>query len=64
MTKKSKALPPGTPAPVSGQYEEKGPRGGGTGAEVTAIEGRPLPPTSKPGNKYDLVDRTKHKGSK
>jgi uncharacterized protein (DUF486 family) len=39
---------PGQNAPVSGEYEIVGPRGGDTGKERTAIKGRPLPPTPKP----------------
>jgi len=39
---------PGSKAPVSGQYGIKGPRGGDTGKEVTAVKGEPLPPTPKP----------------
>ncbi len=56
-----KRYKPGEKAPASGQYEEVGPRGGKTGHEVTSVEGKPLPPTSKPGQQYKLVDRTKHK---
>lgn len=52
----SKSSKPGTPAPASGQYR---PTGGGS--EITAIEGRPLPPTPKPGQEWNLVDRTRHK---
>jgi hypothetical protein len=40
---------PGESAPVSGEYEIKGPRGGDTGKERTAIQGKPLPPTPKSG---------------
>lgn len=50
---------PGERAPVSGQYPLVGPRGGETGHEVTAIRGRPLPPTPKPGMGYGKPDRTK-----
>ena len=57
----AKPLTPGTKAPTSGQYGLKGPRGGQTGVEVTATKGKPLPPTPKPGLKYVLVDKTKHK---
>lgn len=53
-------LRPGQSTPASGQYEEVGPRGGRTGHEVTSVEGKPLPPTSQPGNGYVLVDETKH----
>jgi hypothetical protein len=45
----------------SGQYETIGPRGGRTGHEVTGVKGKVLPPTPKPGQSYQLVDRTKHK---
>lgn len=54
-------LRPGSPAPVSGQYPVIGPRGGNTGKEVTAIQGRTLPPTSKPGQTYGTPDGTKNK---
>jgi hypothetical protein len=47
---------PGTPAPISGQYKTTS--GGG---EITAIKGKPLPPTPKPGQTWKLVDPTKHK---
>jgi hypothetical protein len=50
---------PGRPAPVSGQYPVLGPRGGSTGQEVTAIKGRPLPPTPKAGMGYGRPDPTK-----
>ena len=56
-----KKINPGTPAPASGQYQKIGPRGGKTGQEVTAVKGKPLPPTSKPKESYILVDKTKHK---
>ena len=54
------ALKPGQTAPKSGQYEEVGPRGGSTGLEVTMPKGHTLPPTSKPGNSYELVDPSKN----
>lgn len=56
----SKTLKPGQTAPRSGQYEQVGPRGGGTGKERTVTKGEPLPPTPKSGMGYKLVDRTKH----
>ena len=59
MTSSSK---PGTPAPASGQYVQVGPRGGTTGSsEITAIQGKPLPPTDRPGQQWKITDPTKHK---
>lgn len=53
---------PGQKPPDSGQFIEVGPRGGKQGnTEITGIEGKPLPPTSKPGNSWVQVDQTKHK---
>ncbi|MDD2693471.1 MAG: hypothetical protein PHY14_00895 [Candidatus Gracilibacteria bacterium] len=55
-------LTPGTETPRSGQYGLVGPRGGTAGnGEITAVRGKPLPPTPKPGMTYVLVDPTKHK---
>lgn len=55
-------IKPGTPAPISAQYGIVGPRGGRIGNnEVTAVAGKPLPPTPKPGQGYVPVDPTKHK---
>ena len=50
MTKKVQK--PGASAPASGQYAVVGPKGGKTGNEVTAVEGKPLPPTPKPGQGF------------
>lgn len=50
MTKrasKTSGLRSGNRAPESGQYEVRGPRGGATGREITAIKGKPLPPVEK-----------------
>jgi len=53
---------PGTPAPLSGQYRPVGPRGGFVSPdEITAIQGKPLPPTPAPGQGWKPVDPTKHK---
>jgi len=60
----SKKYTPGTKAPASGQYEVVGPRNGKTNKEVTSTKGKPLPPTSKPGQKYVFVDGTKNKSGK
>ncbi len=53
-----KTFKPGEKAPDSGQYRNKS-----TGNEVTVVRGEPLPPTPKPGQNYELRDRTKHKPS-
>ena len=53
---------PGEATPVSGQYEVVGPRGGSRGREITGVKGKPLPPTQQAGERYRLVDETKHKG--
>lgn len=58
-----KGIAPGTPAPHSGQYEERGPRGG-HGREVTVPKGSKMPPTTQKGGKYDLVDPTKNKSGR
>jgi hypothetical protein len=59
LTKKS-GFRPGETAPNSGQYRETGPRGR-KGREVTSTKGEPLPPPTKPGSTYRLVDPTKNK---
>ena len=51
-----KPLPPGTKADKSGQYQNTT-----TKTEVTVTKGEPLPPTPGAGQKYKLVDPTKHK---
>ena len=50
---------PGDEAPTSGQY-----RNTTTGDEVTVVRGEPLPPTPKAGQRYKLVDPTRHKSSR
>jgi hypothetical protein len=57
---KIRDLKPGQPAPVSGQYQIHGPRGG-KGPERTVVRNEPLPPTPSPNSTYTLVDRTKTK---
>jgi len=56
----AKEFKPGQKAPRSGQYGIRGPRGGDTGKERTVTKGEPLPPTPKRGQRYVLVDPTKH----
>ena len=51
-----KRFSPGEATPDSGQYKNTT-----TKTEVTSVRGAPLPPTSAPGQKYVLVDKTKHK---
>ena len=53
-------LKSGQKAPVSGQVEIVGPRGGRTGEERTTVRGNPLPPTPKAGQGYVVVDPTKN----
>lgn len=60
MNTKTRDLKPGQPAPVSGQYQINGPRGG-KGPERTVVRREPLPPTPSPNSTYTLVDRTKTK---
>lgn len=62
-TERPSGLKPGQTAPASGQYQQVGPRGGG-GREVTTVRGEPLPPTTKPGATYTLVDRTNNSSGK
>ncbi|MGD0751835.1 MAG: hypothetical protein ABSA23_10555 [Anaerolineales bacterium] len=64
MPKKTTIKKPGQITRRSGQYEVVGPRGGKTGDEITAVKGKPLPPTPKPGQGLVLVDKTKHKDGK
>lgn len=58
MGRKS-GLKPGQSAPASGQYRQVGPRGG-EGREVTTVKGEPLPPTTRRGSTYTLVDPSKN----
>jgi hypothetical protein len=62
MAKKS-GLKPGETAPKSGQYREVGPRGAKR-REVTSTKGEPLPPTTRSGSTYTLVDPTKNKSGR
>ena len=61
--RKTTNLKSGQRAPVSGQYEERGPRGG-HGKEVTVKKGNRLPPVDKSGTTFDLVDPTKNKSGR
>ena len=57
-----KIYKPGENAPVSGEYEIVGSRGGDTKKERTAIRGKPLPPTPKAGQGY-VIHRPAHNGA-
>jgi hypothetical protein len=59
-----RGIPPGTPAPKSGIYEQLGPRGGRTGEEADSTRGKPLPPTEREGNTWRLVRPAHHKGDR
>ena len=54
-------LKPGKIVKVSGQYKIVGSKIGKAKREVTAVKGKPLPPTPKRGLAYKLTDPTKHK---
>lgn len=60
---KTKGLKPGGKVPRSGQYQQRGPRGG-QGKEVTSVKGERLPPTPKKGMTYRLVGATKNKSGR
>jgi hypothetical protein len=60
---KPKGLKPGTPAPASGEYERRGPRGG-AGPEVTVPKGHQLPPGPGKGYTFDLVRPAKNDSGK
>ncbi|HCR86085.1 MAG TPA: hypothetical protein DIV86_05345 [Alphaproteobacteria bacterium] len=55
-----KTFTPGSKAPNSGQYEMVNTNGNKVGVERTVTKGEPLPPTTKKGWEYVLVDKTKH----
>jgi transcriptional regulator with XRE-family HTH domain len=60
---KRHGLRPGEIAPLSGMYQQIGPRGG-HGGEVTAVRGEPLPPTPRRNMTYSLIDATRPKSRK
>lgn len=60
----AKGLKPGEKAPASGQYEERGPRGGKTGHEVTVVKNEPMPPTRGKGRTYSISDRSNNKSGR
>ncbi len=55
---------PGQRSPSSGQAIPVGPKGGKGGNEVTVVKGKPLPPTPKSGQHYEMVDPTDNKSGK
>jgi hypothetical protein len=56
----AKGFKPGERVPHSGQAEIIGPRGARTGVERTVVKNERFPPTPGPGQKYKIVDKTKH----
>ena len=58
-----KTYNPGEHAPVSGQYEVLGPRGGKTRKEITLPKGHVFPP-SQEGTQYRLSVRAKNKSGR
>lgn len=66
MANNKKTYKPGTKAPASGQYSpcNKNGKACNTKKEITAVKGKKLPPTQKPGQSYILVDGTKNKSGK
>ena len=58
MSKKPSGLRPGETVPVSGLYQQIGPRGG-KGPEVTSVKGEPLPPAER--DHVHIVDPARHK---
>lgn len=60
---RSTGLKTGSVAPISGQYQQTGPKGG-KGKEVTSVKGEPLPPTPKKTVAYNLMDPKKNKTGK
>ncbi len=54
---------PGETVPRSGQWIQRGPRGG-EGKEVTLPKGKTFPPTPSHGGTYDLVDPTRNKSGR
>ena len=59
----AKGTKPGAKTPSSGQYRPASPSGKPikSSTEVTGVEGKPMPPTPKPGQTWVNVDKTKHK---
>ena len=60
VVRKPSGLRPGETVPVSGLYQQIGPRGG-KGTEVTSVKGEPLPPAPVKGTTYKLMDPAIHK---
>ena len=56
MTTNTDHIKPGEIAPITGQYQEIGPRGR-KGREVSVTQGMPLPPTIVPDSTYVVVQR-------
>ena len=63
MARNPSGLKPGETVPVSGLYQQIGPRGG-KGPEVTSVKGEPLLPVPVKGSTYKLVDPAIHKSGR
>lgn len=61
MKKSQQVGKSGTIPKDSGQWAEVDANGKKTGREITGVAGKPLPPTEKRGQRFVLVDKTKHK---
>jgi hypothetical protein len=60
-----KLYKPGETAPLSGQYEIVGSRGGNKGGqERTIVQGEPMPPTPASGLRYKMVDPSNNRAGK
>lgn len=57
----AKTYKPGEKVPASGQYKTIDTKGRDKGHEVTSVKGEPFPPTQKPGERYVMADKTRHK---
>lgn len=60
---KPKAVKPGEVSPASGEWQQRGPRGG-HGPEVTVPKGHVMPPGPGKGYSYDLVRPAKNQSGK
>ncbi len=55
---------PGQKVPLSAQFKVIGPRGADLNKEITSVKGEVFPPTTKPGQRYEVADPTKNKSGR